>query len=221
MEKSSNEASGPHADLARLLPRDAFQQVLLILRSCLPAPRARDPRDLARRDWASVAAVAALLPRTAAEGRLAAQFVVADAWAMDCLHLAGESQRETETSHACRTDAIRMMREAKSALRALLRLQAARRKMAVGAAGAEPATPADTSATQKSAPSGSATGRDAAVPGMAAGKLHLISNSDTKSHGKRRETVPRLTVVPAEPAGSRMDGIQPTGSEAGWKGRKH
>ncbi len=74
-----------------------------------------------------MAGVASLRPETAAEGRLAAQFVAADAWAMDCLRLAGERRLEFEVARKCRAQAMSMMREGKSALRALQRLQAARR----------------------------------------------------------------------------------------------
>ncbi len=76
-----------------------------------------------------MAAVAALKPVNAAEGRVAAQFVAADAWAMDCLRLAQVKRREPDIAQKCRAQAMGMMREAKSALRVLLRMQAARQAM--------------------------------------------------------------------------------------------
>ncbi len=74
-----------------------------------------------------MAAVAALQPVNAAEGRLAAQYVAADAWAMDCLRLAGERSCEFEAARKFRAQAMSLMREGKSVLRVLLRMRAARR----------------------------------------------------------------------------------------------
>jgi hypothetical protein len=118
------------ADLSHVLPREVFSHVILTLRAALPRPLTESERDGALRDRAALAAVAALLPETAAEGRLAAQFVAADAWAMDCLQLAYERQREPRIAERCRAQAMGMMREGKSALKALERLQAARRALA-------------------------------------------------------------------------------------------
>ena len=73
------------ADWARLLPREVFAGVIVVLRAALPSPVSDDPADEARCDQA---AVAALGPETAAEARLAAEFVMADAWAMDCFRQA-------------------------------------------------------------------------------------------------------------------------------------
>ncbi len=124
-------------DWARLLPREAFQEILFVLREALPPPVSDDPADEVRRDRAAMAAVAALLPVTAAEGRLAAQFVAADAWAQDCLRLAKEKRRDIEVAYRCRAQAMSMMREGKSSLRLLLRLQAAREKVEADASAAE------------------------------------------------------------------------------------
>lgn len=246
MDKFPDTSADPRSDLARLLPQDALQQILLILRSCLPPPRTDDQQALARRERAALAGVASLLPRNAVEGRLAAQFVAADAWAMDCLYLAGERQEEMEAAHQSRAQAIGMMREAKLALRTLLKLQAARRMVVADKAGAkrtaemtrsvsglmregldaDPGVPADPSGTQtpalqKPVPQQSAAGGDAA----AAGKFRLVSNTGTKSHSKSAETSPRLTLVPAkpraDPAGSWTDGTKPPGPGNGWKGREH
>jgi hypothetical protein len=118
------------ADLSHVLPREVFSHVILTLRAALPRPLTESEKDGALRDRAALAAVAALLPETAAEGRLAAQFVAADAWAMDCLQLAYERQREPRIAERCRAQAMGMMREGKSALKALERLQAARRALA-------------------------------------------------------------------------------------------
>ncbi len=130
MDTSHNLPPDPQPDWALLLPREAFHQIVFTLRRALPPPVSDDPAELVRRDRAAMAAVASLLPETAAEGRLAAQFVAADAWAMDCLRLAGERKREFEVARKCRAQATSLMREAKGALRALQGLQAARRKIA-------------------------------------------------------------------------------------------
>ncbi len=84
-----------------------------------------------------MATVASLRPENAAEGRLAAQFVAAEAWALDCLRLAKDKRRDIEVAYRCRAQAMSMMREAKSSLRLLLRLQAARQKVEADAAAAE------------------------------------------------------------------------------------
>jgi hypothetical protein len=53
-----------------------------------PPPPGDDPEAIARRDRDAIAQVASLLPATAAEARLAARFVAADARAHECLRLA-------------------------------------------------------------------------------------------------------------------------------------
>ena len=103
----SGPESGPEPNWARLLPRDAFAEIILVLRGALPPPGLDDPdamawQDWARRDRAAMAAVAALLPENAAEGRLAARFVVADAWSLDCLRLARERRHEPDIAHNAR-----------------------------------------------------------------------------------------------------------------------
>ncbi len=129
MDNLSDTSAEIPSDCMRSLPREAFQEIILVLRGALPPPLTGDPADEARRDRAAMAAVAALRPENAAEGRLAAQFVAADAWAMDCLRLAQVKRREPDLAHKCRAQAMSLMREGKSSLRLLLRLQAARQKV--------------------------------------------------------------------------------------------
>ena len=76
MDALHNPTSDPQTDLALLLPRDAFYQVMLILRGALPPSGSGKPEDWVRRDRSAMAAVVALRPINAAEGRLAAQFVM-------------------------------------------------------------------------------------------------------------------------------------------------
>ncbi len=125
---ASDPQSDPRPDLARLLPREAFLEIIVVLRESLPAPGSGGAAARARRDRAALAAVASLLPETAAEGRVAAQFVVADAWALDCLRLARERRLEFNVTQKCRAQAASLMREAKSALRRLERMQAKRER---------------------------------------------------------------------------------------------
>ncbi len=115
-------------DLAQLLPRTAFYEILWMLRSSLPPPLTDDPVDLERRDQAAMAAVASLLPVTVAEGRLAAQFASADAWARDCQVLAAERRADTGQMRRWLAQAVSLMRESRAALRELRQMQVARRK---------------------------------------------------------------------------------------------
>ena len=72
--------------------------------------------------------MATLLPANAADGRLAAQFMAADAWTMDCLRLTGERRREMEIAQM------------------LLRLQAGRQAIAKDEAASDRAAWAEHSA---------------------------------------------------------------------------
>ena len=126
----------PQPDWIYALPREALSAVILILRATLPPPLLDTPAEWALRDRVAMAAVASLQPVTAAEGRLAAQFVAADAHASECLRLATERARQWEVSRKCRAQAMSMMRESRAALRMLLRLQAERRALAKDAAAA-------------------------------------------------------------------------------------
>ena len=146
MEPLHTPPNDPQPDWARLLPQEAFTEIILVLRAGLPSQLTEPPAELERRTRAAMAAVGALLPATAFEGRLAAQAVVADAWAMDCLRLARERQLELEVARRCQLQAASMMREGKSALRALEKLQAARRKREADDVAANQATVAQTQA---------------------------------------------------------------------------
>ncbi len=132
----------PESNWARLLPRDAFQEIAFVLRGALPPPGLDDPEEMAWQDWArrdraAMAAVAALLPENAAEGRLAARFVVTDAWSSDCLRLARERRSEPDLAFKCTAQAMSLMREGNRALGLLLKLQAARRVIAADAAASD------------------------------------------------------------------------------------
>ena len=135
----TNPEPAPEPNWARLLPRDAFHEIVFILRGALPQPGLDDPdgttwQDWARRDRAAMAAVAALQPENAAEGRLAARFVATDAWSSDCLRLARERRGEPDVALKCKAQAMSLMREGNRALSLLLKLQAARQAIAADAA---------------------------------------------------------------------------------------
>ena len=86
------------------------------------------PSDLLQRNHAAIAGVAALCPANAAEANLAAEFVAASEQWKDCLRLAQLPETTPEMAAKCRAEARSMMREGKSALRLLLKLQEARGK---------------------------------------------------------------------------------------------
>jgi hypothetical protein len=125
----SHTATFPPLDWADSLSRDVVQEIALVLHGALPWSDVDEPDGKARRDQAAMAAVAALLPANAAEARLATQFVIADAWAMDYLRLAAKSSREFEVARQHRARALSQLRESKDSLQLLLQLQAGRRAM--------------------------------------------------------------------------------------------
>jgi len=93
-----------------------------------PPPPGDDPEAVAHRDRDAIAQVASLLPATAAEARLAARFVAADARAHECLRLAELYPTDVTQVLKCSAQAATMWRQSDSALRALQRMQAARSK---------------------------------------------------------------------------------------------
>ena len=92
-------------------------------------PSGGSVKDKRQRDRAAMAAVGALKPANAEEAQLAAHFVMAEAWAADCLRLADERRREVNLAMRCRAQALSFLREAKSVRRLLAKVQADRRKM--------------------------------------------------------------------------------------------
>jgi hypothetical protein len=117
----------PEPDITRLLPRHMYYQVIHTLRATL-APVSDTPEDLARRDNAAIAQVAALLPANADEANLAALYVAAGAYAMDCLRLARERAPDHVWVLKCGAQAASTMRQARATRSLLLRVQAERQK---------------------------------------------------------------------------------------------
>jgi hypothetical protein len=123
-------------DLSLLLPRDAYYQLVHSLRGLLPPPVTDTPEDEARRDNAAIAQVACLLPASAAEATLGAQFVAAHAHAADCLRFARKFEGDGAFFLKFTAQAASMMRQSQGAMRTLLHLQAARQKIEADAAAA-------------------------------------------------------------------------------------
>src|SRR5487761_517827 len=94
-----------HPHLADRLPADAYWQLIHTLRLTLPPPPTDSPDDLARRDHAAIARIAALAPANAAEADVAAQFVAASEQWKDCLRLAQVPETAPEWAAKCRAQA--------------------------------------------------------------------------------------------------------------------
>ncbi len=102
----------------------------------MPPPLSDSPEDLARRDHAAIARIAAPTPANAAETDLAALYVAASEQWKECLRLVQQPDISACWAMKCRAQANSMMRQAQSALR-LLRMQAARQKIEANSAANE------------------------------------------------------------------------------------
>ena len=173
----------PLPDLALLLPREAFFEILWMLRGSLPPPLSDDPAELKRRDRAAMATVASLLPVTVAEGRLAAQFASADAWARDCQVLAAERRADTGWARKCMAQSVSLMRESRAALRELRQMQKERRRRETDAAAASRAEWEEHSAVGMM--------RGALEEAGASEPVADVSDCETESHVEISETVER------------------------------
>ena len=115
-------------DPAYLRTREAYHHLVYTLSTSLPPPRDASPEALHRRNESAIAQVAALCPANAAEAALAAQYVAANAQAMECLRLTNHPGTDLAMALKCSAQAASMMRQSQAALRTLLRTQAAREK---------------------------------------------------------------------------------------------
>ena len=212
MDPLHNTASAP-LDCVASLSREAFLEITRRLHGALPWPDVNeadicamdacetglcepgicDSGGQAKRDLGAIAAVAAMLPANAVEGRLAVQFVLADAWSVDCMRLAFERHRETKVAHNCRAQAASLMREARSSLRFLQKMQAERRKLEADQTEADRAAQLEhaVAATMQEAlaPASQAKAKPAPRAGAETGSG---SNSETMNRHQRRETEARL-----------------------------
>ena len=91
----------------------------------LPPPRIDTPENRAQKYDVAMEAVAALAPHDAFEALLAAEIILADAHAKECMRLAAQ---DPATAKGNRAQAVAMMRQAQSGLRLLERRQARREK---------------------------------------------------------------------------------------------
>jgi len=115
-------------NLALQLPAQAYYHLVHTLNGTLPRPLTDNPEDLLRRNHAAIARIAALSPANSIEADLAGLYVAASEQWKDCLRLAQLPETSPESAMKCRAQAISMMRQAQSALRLLLRMQATRQK---------------------------------------------------------------------------------------------
>lgn len=115
-------------DFTTRLPADLYHHVIHTLRAALPPPASPDPDAEAIRDNAAMAMVASLLPVNAEEAALAAQYVAAQAQALESLRLMRAHEGDSALAIRCTAQAAAMMRHAAGTRSLLLRVQAARRK---------------------------------------------------------------------------------------------
>lgn len=172
-----------------MLPPAVFAEIILLLRTTLPPPALDEPEAWVRRDQAAMAAAGGLAPETAVEARLAAQFVTADAYASDYLRLSQEARERPELARKCVAQGMSMMREPRSALNTLLRLQATRRAVAKDQAAASQSDWAEHAAVNMM---GAALASAAARPVAADWKLRPGTIGENKAGKLRCETVTRL-----------------------------
>jgi hypothetical protein len=106
------------------LARYIYAQLCIML----PPPHENTPEAIQLRDERAAIAVAHLLPANAAEAEVAVQIVAAQFHARDALGTAACPGLEEERIQRCRAQAARMIREANSSIRILLRMQTERAK---------------------------------------------------------------------------------------------
>ena len=110
------------------LPPAIAREVFATLCAALPSPATDTPDTRATRDEAAMAAVAALHPADPLEAKLAADIVVAEAYAMDSFRLAGEFRSDFAATTKCRAQANATLRQMRGLLRDYRRTQAERDK---------------------------------------------------------------------------------------------
>jgi hypothetical protein len=99
------------------LPPAIAREVFATLCAALPPPATDTPDVRAARDEAAMAAVVALHPTDPLEAKLAADIVVAEAYAMDSFRLAGEFRNDLAATIKCRAQANTTLRQMRSLLR--------------------------------------------------------------------------------------------------------
>ncbi len=110
------------------IPDTIARQIYAELCRSLPPPPDGTPESRAIREQHAMTSAAHLVPENAAEADVAVQAVSAQFHARDALQAASCSGADPETVRRCRAQAASMMRQADSAIRTLLRMQAERQK---------------------------------------------------------------------------------------------
>ncbi len=110
------------------LPDSTAREVFARLRATLEMLPADTPEARAARDDDAMRAVAALHPTDPLEARLAADIVGLEAYATDCLRLAGAFHADLAVTLRCRAQATAMFRQMRGLLREYRSAQAARDK---------------------------------------------------------------------------------------------
>jgi|GEM_PF-3103031 len=120
------DETGYQEDFART--QEGYLFLVDQFRGELPQPLKETPAMQRKRLKTAIATVASLCPVTLAEARLAARFVSADQQASECLRQINQLSRAPELHAKLRAQSNSMARQADSAMRTLLKLQAARAK---------------------------------------------------------------------------------------------
>jgi hypothetical protein len=118
----------PHPCPGFQLTQEICTQVVQVLQASLPPPLENSPEGIARRDRVAIAQIASMLPINAEEANLAAQCVIASAFAADHLRSAAQHAADVKLAGKFRTLAARAGRESRSLRSLLMRIQAARQK---------------------------------------------------------------------------------------------
>src|SRR5277367_3253130 len=111
------------------IPESLSRAICAALIRDLPAPADDSPEQLALRDERAITAFAHYIPENAAEAELAADIVSAEFHAKDALRGAVHCCNDLAAAERCRRQHALMMRTMHSGLRALLLMQAERRKL--------------------------------------------------------------------------------------------
>ena len=119
--------------------REGYSFLVQTLSESLPIRPKDTPETRYKRLKAAIASVASLCPVTLAEADLAARHIAADRHAKECMRLIGQYDRSDDMRMKARAQSNSMGRQADSALRSLLRLQAERMKRDADAKRAEAA----------------------------------------------------------------------------------
>jgi len=118
-----------HLDLAAQLPAGAYYYLMHKLHEMLPELLTNSPEDIALRDQAAMAKVAALSPANIAEAEVAALHVAHAEHAEACYRDSKNPTISLMGVLKCHAQAASLSRQVDSSMRTLLRMQTARQKI--------------------------------------------------------------------------------------------